>query len=109
MAIRMARSGRLWLSPLRGSGLRSSLAKPRQAHQNMEPVVSFCTPPQGALVCGAGGEQNRGMRALAVILVAAAMLFGVYHFYLKKMPVTDEGTAATQAISLTGVRTDLLP
>jgi hypothetical protein len=48
------------------------------------------------------------MRALALILVAAAILFGVYHFYLKKMPTTDEGTAATQAISLTGVRSDLL-
>lgn len=48
------------------------------------------------------------MRAFALILVAAAILFGVYHFYLKKMPVTDEGTAPTQAISLTGVRSDLL-
>lgn len=48
------------------------------------------------------------MRALAVVLVAAALLFGVYQFYLKKMPTSDEGTAATQAISLTGVRSDLL-
>jgi hypothetical protein len=48
------------------------------------------------------------MRALAVILVAAALLFGVYHYYFKKMPTTDEGTAPTQAISLTGVRSDLL-
>lgn len=40
--------------------------------------------------------------------MAAALLFGVYHFYLKKMSVTDEGTAPTQAISLTGVRADLL-
>lgn len=48
------------------------------------------------------------MRALAAVLVACALLFGVYHFYFKKMPVTDEGTAPTQAISLTGVRADLL-
>ncbi len=48
------------------------------------------------------------MRGLAVILVAAAVLFGVYHYYFKKMPTTDEGTAPTQAISLTGVRSDLL-
>jgi hypothetical protein len=48
------------------------------------------------------------MRALAGILVAASILFGVYEYYLRKMPVTDEGTAPTQAISLTGVRTDLL-
>ena len=48
------------------------------------------------------------MRPLAGILVAAAVLFGIYHFYLKKMPTTDEGTSPTQAISLTGVRSDLL-
>jgi hypothetical protein len=48
------------------------------------------------------------VRALATLLVAAALLFGVYHFYFKKMPTTDEGTSPTQAISLTGVRSDLL-
>jgi hypothetical protein len=48
------------------------------------------------------------MRALAGILVAAAILFGVYEYYLKTLPTTNEGTASTQAISLTGVRTDLL-
>jgi len=48
------------------------------------------------------------MRALATILVACALLFGVYHYYFKKMPTTDEGTAPTQAISLTGVREDLV-
>jgi hypothetical protein len=48
------------------------------------------------------------MRALVGVLVAAAIFFGIYHFYLKKMPTTDEGAASTQAISLTGVRGDLL-
>ena len=48
------------------------------------------------------------MRALALVLVAALILFGVYEFYLKKMPTTDAGTATTQAINLTGVRMDLL-
>lgn len=48
------------------------------------------------------------MRALAALLVACAVVYGVYYFYFKKMPVTDEGTAPTQAISLTGVRSDLL-
>lgn len=52
--------------------------------------------------------QNSCVRAFATLLVAAALLFGVYHFYFKKMPTTDEGTAPTQAISLTGVRSDLL-
>ena len=40
--------------------------------------------------------------------MAVALAFGVYESYLKKMPTTDEGTAPTQAISLTGVRSDLL-
>jgi hypothetical protein len=48
------------------------------------------------------------MRALAMLLVAAGMLFAIYEYYLKRMPTTDEGTAPTQAISLTGVRSDLL-
>jgi len=43
-----------------------------------------------------------------MVLVVAILLLGVYHFYLKKMPVSDPGTAPTQAISLTGVRGDLL-
>jgi hypothetical protein len=68
-------------------------------------------------LCSANGEHlanggtsgnNGGMRALALVLVAALILFGVYEFYLKKMPTTDAGTASTQAISLTGVRMDLL-
>lgn len=48
------------------------------------------------------------MRALVGLLVAVGLAFGVYYFYLKQMPTTDKGTAATQAISLTGVRSDLL-
>ncbi len=48
------------------------------------------------------------MRFLVGVLVGAALFFVVYHFYLQKMPTTDEGTAPTQAISLTGVRMDLL-
>ncbi|MGA2419669.1 MAG: hypothetical protein ABSG69_06255 [Candidatus Acidiferrum sp.] len=48
------------------------------------------------------------MRALAGLLVTAAVLFGVYQIYLKRMAVSDQGTAPTQAISLTGVRMDLL-
>jgi hypothetical protein len=48
------------------------------------------------------------MRFLVGLLVGAALLFVVYRFYLQRMPTTDEGTAPTQAISLTGVRMDLL-
>jgi hypothetical protein len=48
------------------------------------------------------------MRFLVALLVAAAAVFGIYHYYFKSMPTTDQGTAPTQAISLTGVRSDLL-
>lgn len=48
------------------------------------------------------------MRALVAILVACAVGFGVYQYSLRRMPVTDTGTAPTQTISLTGVRADLL-
>ncbi len=48
------------------------------------------------------------MRSFVGLLVGAALLLIVYHFSLKRLPTTDEGTTATQAISLTGVRTDLL-
>ncbi len=48
------------------------------------------------------------MRAIAGLLAAVALAAGVYYYYVKKMPTTDEGTSPTQAISLTGVRSDLL-
>ncbi len=73
-----------------------------------KPVISLRTCPGSALAGGIRQGHNSHMRALVGILVAAAIFFGVYHYHLKKMPTTDEGTAATQAISLTGVRSDLL-
>ena len=48
------------------------------------------------------------MGKLVGILVFVAVLFGIFYFTTKRMPVTDSGTAPTQAISLTGVRSDLL-
>ena len=48
------------------------------------------------------------MGKLVGILVFVAVAFGIFYFTTKKMPVTDSGTAPTQAISLTGVRADLL-
>jgi hypothetical protein len=56
----------------------------------------------------ARGENNEDMKSLVGILVAAAVAIGVYYLYLKQMPSSDAGTAPTQAISLTGVRSDLL-
>src|SRR5438105_1709078 len=48
------------------------------------------------------------MKPLVGILVFCGFLFGIYVLYLKRLPATDSGTAPTQAISLTGVRMDLL-
>jgi hypothetical protein len=65
-------------------------------------------PRRSGLARAAARRQTSVMRALVAILVSCALLFGVYHYYFRKMPVSDEGTAPTQAISLTGVRGDLL-
>ena len=48
------------------------------------------------------------MKIFVSLLVAVGFLWGVYLIYLKKIPTVAEGTAPTQAISLTGVQMDLL-
>jgi hypothetical protein len=60
------------------------------------------------LANGGWRRKNSFMRPLALVLVAALIVFAVYEIYLKRMPTTDAGTAPTQAISLTGVRMDLM-
>jgi hypothetical protein len=60
------------------------------------------------LAAAAWRDENPNMRVLALLVVSSALLLGAYVFYLKKLPTTDSGTTATQAISLTGVRSDLL-
>jgi hypothetical protein len=63
---------------------------------------------QASLAAAPLQDENYNMRVLALLLVFSALLLGAYVFYLKKMPTTDSGTAPTQAITLTGVRSDLL-
>lgn len=48
------------------------------------------------------------MKSLVGLLVALAIAGGIYFFYFRKMATTDARTAPVQAISLTGVRMDLL-
>jgi hypothetical protein len=48
------------------------------------------------------------MKIFVSLLVTASFLMGIYLLYLKKIPTAAEGTVATQAISITGVRMDLL-
>ena len=48
------------------------------------------------------------MKIFVSLLVTASFLMGVYLLYLKKIPTAAEGTVATQAVSITGVRMDLL-
>ena len=64
--------------------------------------------PSSSVATDVAPRQNSHMRGLVTILLGAALVFGIYHFYFKKMPTTDEGTAPTQAISLIGVREDLI-
>ena len=71
-------------------------------------VVSLYTPLRALLAGRSRQGHNSFVRALLTVLVAAALLLGVYYFYFKKMPTTDEGVSPTQAIRLTGVRGDLL-
>jgi hypothetical protein len=62
----------------------------------------------GVIAPAAARRHNSIMRALAMLVLAAGIAVGLYEYSLKKMPTSDPGTASTQAISLTGVRADLL-
>jgi hypothetical protein len=48
------------------------------------------------------------MKIFVSLLVTVGFLWGVYILYLKRIPTVAEGTVATQAVSLTGVKMDLL-
>ncbi len=48
------------------------------------------------------------MRILASILIALAVVFGLYYFYLKRVQPSGSAGAPAQAISVTGVQNDLL-
>ena len=48
------------------------------------------------------------MKIFVSLLVGVGFLWGVYLLFLKKMTTAAEGTASTQAVSISGVRTDLL-
>ncbi len=48
------------------------------------------------------------MRSLIYLLVAVGVGYFIYQYSLKKLPTSDAGTVATQEITLTGVRSDLL-
>jgi len=48
------------------------------------------------------------MKIFVSLLVGIGFLWGVYLLFLKKMPTAAEGTASTQAVTISGVRMDLL-
>lgn len=48
------------------------------------------------------------MRALIGIIVTVGLALGIYYFYLKTLPTTGSGTVATQSISISGVKNDLV-
>ena len=86
-------------------GFRGPPCAERQPGQG---VVTKCTTAVEKLVPLAPARQTFFMRSLSSLLVVVIHVAGIYVFYLKKMPSTDEGTAPTQVISLAGVRSDLL-
>jgi hypothetical protein len=93
--------GRVW----RGT---ASLPAGLQPGSQTSTVVSYRTSANRNVAPRDEPQHNAVMRVLALLLVSAGVAFGIYQYSLKKMPVSDLGTAPTQAISLTGVRGDLL-
>jgi hypothetical protein len=73
-----------------------------------EAVVSFRTSPNASVEASIHWPHNFVMKIFVSLLVSVGFLWGVYLIYLKKIPTAAEGTVATQAISISGVRMDLL-
>lgn len=90
------------------NNVKHRISEPCQLELSICRVVSKRTTAAESLVHPCLTRHNQPMKSMAGILVVAGVLLGVCYFYLKKMPSTDSGTAPTQAISLTGVRNDLL-
>ena len=71
-------------------------------------VVSFRTLLNATVAHAVHRPHNFNMKIFVSLLVTASFLMGIYLLYLKKIPTAAEGTVATQAVSITGVRMDLL-
>ena len=71
-----------------GFGGEAKFSRAASPQWKRRSVVSSRTPFPLHLATGLAQRQTSAMRALVAILVAAALLFGVYHYYFKKMPTT---------------------
>jgi hypothetical protein len=85
-----------------------SLADASMSIRRKRAVVSFRTLVNAAIAAGPCRPHNFAMKIFVSLLVTASFLMGVYLLYLKKIPTAAEGTVSTQAVSITGVRMDLL-
>ncbi len=47
-------------------------------------------------------------RGFVSLLLALLVVGGIYYYYIRRMPTAAKDTAVTQAISITGVQSDLL-
>jgi len=92
----------------RGSAAGASLSKHEIQRRKKAGVVSFRTHLDAGLAALARTPHNFCMKILVSLLVSVGFLWGVYILYLKRIPTVAEGTVATQTVSLTGVRMDLL-
>jgi hypothetical protein len=78
------------------------------ANLRSSPLLPSAHMVHASVASRSNEHHNFCMRLLALLLVFVGIGFGIYQYSLKKMPTSDPGTAPTQAISLTGVRGDLL-
>jgi hypothetical protein len=77
-------------------------------NRNPAALFPFAHAIDAFIAAGFRSAHTARMRVLAILLLVAGVIFGIYQYTLTKAPTTDPGTAPTQAIGLTGVRTDLL-
>jgi hypothetical protein len=85
-----------------------SLAGRFPSNRTNLPVVSFRTSVNVAVAAAALTSHNFSMKIFVSLLVTVGFLWGIYLIYVKRIPTAAEGTVSTQAVSISGVRMDLL-
>src|SRR3989442_14655205 len=90
----------MWGEVLRGLLRRRQIRQPAR--------ILLRTPSSIVLAAVPDRGENFTMRAFGNLLVAALIIAGIYYLYVRRFPTASDGTAPTQAILLTAVKSDLL-